>query len=84
MSFEPWKIARGIKNMFAMTWSVPTPTKHMTGSHIARILEKISREEIERKTAMVTSQLARMPRRNIWCQSGVTTFAVAKARTSFW
>ena len=49
---------------------------------MATILEIISREEMERKTAMVTSQLARMPRRNISCQAGTTTLVLANARVS--
>lgn len=121
-------MARGMKYMLAITWSVPRPTKHITGIQMAKILEIISRAEMERKTAIVTSQsgggrlvrasgriswregsffmwakyrvvkgregkansktryhlLARMPRRNIWCQPGVTTLVVAKARVSVW
>jgi hypothetical protein len=49
---------------------------------MAKILEIISRAEMERKTAIVTSQLARMPRRKIWCQPGVTTLVVAKFMVS--
>lgn len=43
--------------MLAITWSVPRPTKHITGNQIETILEIISREEMARKTAMQTSQL---------------------------
>lgn len=57
MSGEPRKMASGMKYMFAMTWSVPRPTKHMTGNQMETILEIISREEMARKTAMHTSQL---------------------------
>jgi hypothetical protein len=51
------KMANGMKYIFAITWSVPRPTKHMTGNQIAAILEMISRAERARKTAMQTSQL---------------------------
>ncbi len=57
MSGEPRKMARGMKYMFAITWSVPRPTKHITGNQMETILEMISREEMARKTAMQTSQL---------------------------
>ena len=43
--------------MLAITWSVPRPTKHITGNQMETILEIISREEMARKTAMQTSQL---------------------------
>ena len=68
--------------MFAMTWSAPRAVKAMVGNQIEIILDAISRDEVDRKTAIVTSQLAKMARRKIWCQAGVTTLAVAKEITS--
>lgn len=43
--------------LLATTWSVPNPTKHITGNQIETILEITSRDEMARNTAMHTSQL---------------------------
>lgn len=51
--------------MFAMTWSRPKATKVIVGHQIAMILDEISREEIEMKTAKQTSQFAPIARRKI-------------------
>ena len=51
--------------MFAITWSAPIAVKHMVGNQMESIFAVLSREDMERKTAMVTSQLAKMPRRKI-------------------
>lgn len=53
----PRKIPKGMKYMLAITWSVPRPTKHITGNQIETIFEMISRDDTARKTAMQTSQL---------------------------
>lgn len=45
---------------------------------MATIFEISSLAEMERKAAMVTSQLARISRRKIWCHCGVTTFGYRK------
>lgn len=69
--------------MLAITWSNPSNTKANTGHQMATTLEKNSRAQQARKQARQTSQLAPMALRKIWYQAGVTAFAVAMAKTSF-
>ena len=64
--------------MFAMTWSAPRAVKAMVGNQIEIILHTISRDEVDRKTAIVTSQLAKVARREIWCRAGVAAVQVGK------
>ena len=66
------KIAAGMKNMFATTWSKPIATKAMIGKKIARILPAMSSAAIAIQTARQTSQLQPTARRKI-CQSVSST-----------
>ena len=56
--------------------------KHIVGNQTEMIFATLSREEVKRKTAVVTSQLASMPRRKTWCHLGVTTLPTAIAMAS--
>ena len=59
-----------------------TYTNAKVGHQIARTLLKYSLAQKDMKQARHTSQFAPMPRRNIMCQAGMTTFFSLKAKTS--
>jgi len=82
ISVDPTNTANGMKYMSALTMSVLRAMKdrHHRKPDQDDFGKDFSLEEMERKTAIVTSQLARISQRNIWCHYGVTTFLVAKAR----
>ena len=65
MSGTSAKIAAGMKNMLATTWSKPIATKAMTGKKTARIFPDTDCAASDIHTARQTSQLQPTPRRNV-------------------